>query len=203
MKFPGLKLDLSIRSQHCLKLAKDHAKQNGRSTVTTADLLFGLMKIGQGMHWLAFEENKINTEELFTDTKALTSDLQIDETAEYSSDLINVFKTAERYSNRRNKTLGISTGHLLVALMHSDVSGLLEKYGLTDQEKIASQVERFLNEPWQTRFSPLRLVIDPGSAPPEVIAGILSDISTLYRLKKGSGITFEVQGVYSLNEVLW
>ncbi len=38
---------------------------------------------------------------------------------------------------------------------------------------------------------PLRLAVDAGSAPPEVVADILSDISLLYRLSGGSGVTFE------------
>lgn len=39
-------------------------------------------------------------------------------------------------------------------------------------------------------MEPLRLLIDPGTAPPEFIADILSDISLLYRLSGGSGINF-------------
>jgi hypothetical protein len=42
----------------------------------------------------------------------------------------------------------------------------------------------------QPEILSVELLVDPGSAPPEVIADILSDLSMLYRKTGGSGITF-------------
>ncbi|MEM9340923.1 MAG: hypothetical protein AAGA66_19465, partial [Bacteroidota bacterium] len=44
----------------------------------------------------------------------------------------------------------------------------------------------------------LNLTIDYGSAPPEVVADILADISLLYQLEGGSGLEFSFDGVYQL-----
>lgn len=46
----------------------------------------------------------------------------------------------------------------------------------------------------QQIYAPLVLLINPGTAPPEVIAEILSDISTLYALSGGSGIEWRARG---------
>ena len=48
------------------------------------------------------------------------------------------------------------------------------------------------------QLHPLKLIIDQGTAPDEVVADILSDISILYRLQGGSGINFELEGVISM-----
>ena len=49
---------------------------------------------------------------------------------------------------------------------------------------------------------PLKIVIDPGDAPPEFIADILSDISRLYRKAGGSGITFVFDEVLAAEQEL-
>ena len=45
----------------------------------------------------------------------------------------------------------------------------------------------------------LKLIIDPGTAPPEFVADFLSDISILYRMKGGSGINFTIENVGTLH----
>jgi hypothetical protein len=43
----------------------------------------------------------------------------------------------------------------------------------------------------------LSVVVDPGEAPPEAIAEVLSEISLLYRRMGGSGINFSLAGVHT------
>jgi hypothetical protein len=67
---------------------------------------------------------------------------------------------------------------------------------------IADSIEAFAQEPAMAlqHMDPLRLVIDPGTAPPEFIADILSDISLLYRLSGGSGIKFSFDEILAARE---
>jgi len=46
----------------------------------------------------------------------------------------------------------------------------------------------------------LQLIIDQGSAPPELISGILADLSLIYREMGGSGINFAPDGVLKVKE---
>jgi len=46
-----------------------------------------------------------------------------------------------------------------------------------------------------TSLPQLEILIDPGSAPPEEIGALLADISKLYRMVGGSGISWTIQGV--------
>lgn len=50
----------------------------------------------------------------------------------------------------------------------------------------------------QSPMSSISILIDPGSAPAEEIADILSDLSVLYRRIGGSGIDFTPEGVRML-----
>ena len=54
----------------------------------------------------------------------------------------------------------------------------------------------------QAEPAKLHIDIDPGTAPPEEIADILSDLSILYRLYGGSGITFTLDGVLNITELV-
>jgi hypothetical protein len=66
----------------------------------------------------------------------------------------------------------------------------------------ANHLAQWGEEPKDLPTSPaLVLRVDPGSAPPEEIADILSDISLLYRKMGGSGINFTPQGIHFLAAV--
>lgn len=60
---------------------------------------------------------------------------------------------------------------------------------LFDYKSLRSSVEI------TTPLSPLSLMIDPGTASPEEIGELLAEISKLYRLVGGSGLTFTPAGV--------
>lgn len=47
----------------------------------------------------------------------------------------------------------------------------------------------------------LPLLVDPGTAPPEVIAELLADISLIYRRLGGSGIAFRFEQIFVKEEV--
>ncbi len=44
---------------------------------------------------------------------------------------------------------------------------------------------------------PLTIYVKPGTAPPEEIGELLAEISSLYRMLGGSGITFSLEGLYT------
>ncbi|MGF1453555.1 MAG: response regulator [Opitutales bacterium] len=50
-------------------------------------------------------------------------------------------------------------------------------------------------------YGPLDFLVEPGSAPPEVIAELLSDLSQLYRLAGGSGLVFDKGASIEIREV--
>lgn len=64
-----------------------------------------------------------------------------------------------------------------------------------DELRLESEREQdILNE--KTKPRELQLLIDHGSAPKELVAKLLADLSILYRLEGGSGITFEFMNAY-------
>ncbi len=65
---------------------------------------------------------------------------------------------------------------------------------------IESTVKNEFNYPHYLKQGnvPLRLLVDPGTASPEFIADILSDISMLYKIEGGSGIEFRLKNVEAL-----
>ena len=64
--------------------------------------------------------------------------------------------------------------------------------GLTTEKSLIDELSRLLD---QIAFQydveePLALIIDPGTAKPEEIGELLHEISNLYRMVGGSGLTF-------------
>jgi cold-inducible RNA-binding protein len=55
--------------------------------------------------------------------------------------------------------------------------------------------------PQEVPSEPFTFVVDPGTASPEEIGGLLAEISKLYRMMGGSGITFRAVDVRSPLEV--
>ncbi|MEL6975171.1 MAG: hypothetical protein AAGL29_07220 [Bacteroidota bacterium] len=51
-----------------------------------------------------------------------------------------------------------------------------------------------------SRYKPIEfeLMIDPGNAPPELVAEFFAELSLLYRLMGGSGLNFSLEGIESL-----
>lgn len=64
-------------------------------------------------------------------------------------------------------------------------------------ENLLERVENALinQENYKTALSKLNLSINPGTAPSEVVADFLSEISLLYSKMEGSGINFSFEGV--------
>ena len=57
-------------------------------------------------------------------------------------------------------------------------------------------------EPPLSEMATLSITVDPGTAPPEDIADVLSDLSILYRKMGGSGINFSLKGIHIVEEEL-
>lgn len=54
----------------------------------------------------------------------------------------------------------------------------------------------------QRHIGDFTYTVDPGTAPPEDIADVLSDLSILYRKMGGSGINFSLKGIHIVEEEL-
>lgn len=86
----------------------------------------------------------------------------------------------------------------VLILISKSTEGRNDPSVLDHMKAIVSEISADFDE----TVSPLQLYIDPGSAPKEEIAELLSEVSKLYRMVGGSGITFSVSEVRCHEEVM-
>lgn len=205
MKLPRLN-NFTPRAREVIKYAEQYARKMKHGVVEPIHLLYGMLELKHGVHWAVLERLKSDTDSLLREVKLQTEILKPKSsgkgTIEYSKDFIDCISTMSRFYAQRLNHSYVGTEHFLLALIETgkEAGTILENHGL-DLAKVEGAINEEL-DPLNAfnSYPPLRLFVDPGQAPDEVIAEILSDLSLLYRLKGGSGITFELENVHLLAE---
>jgi ATP-dependent Clp protease ATP-binding subunit ClpA len=167
---------------------------------TTSDLLLALLKTREGNHAKVFAKFNIDIHKAASKLSRIIGSAPLVKTPrfKFAPDLKKVFHLSKRFSKSRGFS-EIDSHHLLVGLIESRCKRHLVKIGFDDLEKLAKEVEQ-ISDSTSPSLPSLRLLIAPGTAPVEAIADILSDLSVLYRLKGGSGINFDLDSVFAIDE---
>ena len=86
-------------------------------------------------------------------------------------------------------------GNIHEELDNEEEAEIAYKRALDLDPEIESKVIRFkTNELFSIPFQSIQFLVQPGSASPKEIADLLADVSILYRLMGGSGISFDIEG---------
>jgi type II secretory ATPase GspE/PulE/Tfp pilus assembly ATPase PilB-like protein len=142
-------------AQQVLRLAERHAQEHGHKMVSTAHLLVGLCRLGQGVHVeplrkQGFDESKCLEE---ADEIAKQQAAGVQGELDYSSALIGVARRAQEIAGKLHHQY-VGTEHLALALLQAgdEVGSLLvNSYNLE-----ASQLERDILEELRPNVDPIR-----------------------------------------------
>lgn len=66
------------------------------------------------------------------------------------------------------------------------------EYQLEDGELVATKTSIEVADEYERRRAAIRLWLDPGEAPPQVVAAVLNSINALHRAAGGSGLEFSI-----------
>jgi hypothetical protein len=177
-----------------------------RSDFSTIHLLVALLKLEEKAAALqALKAAGANQTVLLTQAEKVAKEQAAhspDKPPGYSDSLFTAINRAEAIREEMDHTY-LGTEHLLLTLFETGdaAANLLQTHKL-DRCNIRRQILRILGSPEEqlSYIPPIKLFVHPGSATPEIIASILSDISDTYRTRRGSGLHFEILNVYPTSE---
>jgi ATP-dependent Clp protease ATP-binding subunit ClpA len=195
------------RAQQALALARKEAYDLKHDYVGNEHLLPAIVRLRQGVAYEVLLKRGITLERLrdalrrdIAPGKGRPEDGKVPYTPMVKKSLALALKEAKELGSNYVGTDHILLGILrakdelcdrMLALLGADIEGIrsdlineLRKPGTTDLESVEGYA--------YGDVGPLTLIIDHGSAPSEVIADILSDISLLYRKAGGAGINFVI-----------
>lgn len=208
------------RAQKTLALAREEAERRGHVEAGVYHLMMALIELGQGVHWSAWQAMGVDIQKV---EQAVLAELEKrgktgeSKTIAYTPRLKRVLALAGKAAKRLNHSY-VGTEHYLLALMEpapreSGAAELFTAFGVdykSTEDAILRELDpayqgdaALTNPPYRYKrvATEMSLVVDPGSAPPEVIADILAQISLIYRKTGGSGITFRFEDLTILEGV--
>jgi ATP-dependent Clp protease ATP-binding subunit ClpC len=198
------------RAQRALELARNEAERRGHREAGVNHLAMALIELGQGAHWNAWQAMRVDIprmEQMVVKELEKTESGGESQSIAYTPRLKRALALAGMTAKRLNHSW-VGTEHFFLALidptLESSLAKLLASIGV-DYKAAEGAILRELDPHYQSFtfrrvVAEMSLVVDPGSAPPEVIADILAQISLIYRKTGGSGITFRFEDLTVMEE---
>jgi ATP-dependent Clp protease ATP-binding subunit ClpC len=209
----------SNRLRNVMALANEEARRFNHDYVGTDHILLGLVKEGSGtgakvLKNLNVDLRKVQleVEKLLTIGPEMANAAQVPKTP-----LAKLAKKVIEYAIEEAHNLNhnyVGTEHILLGLLREQEGAAFEvlcvRLGF-NLEDVRSEVARLRGSSaeeaelrdasWSSRsvhretggtVQPLTLLIDPGTATPSDLATLFTELSTLYRMLGGSGVTFKL-----------
>jgi ATP-dependent Clp protease ATP-binding subunit ClpA len=210
--------EFTPRAQQALQMASNEAKRSGHPETGVAHLALALLELKEGVHWNVWKSLDMDIPRFrrkVDDELRKSSGDSVPGTGAYTPRLQKLIELARQTKEDLHHP-HIGTEHLFLALIDPRLEGefcaTVREMGITHyraKESILHELNPAYKLPksmmgprhkYKRVISEMNLWVDPGSAPPEVIADILAHISLIYRKTGGSGITFRFEGTTVLEE---
>ena len=202
------------KAQQVLQLARKEADRLKHKVINTEHILLGIAELGTGTATIALNNLGLDSDTLRKEIEELVGvgSNKVEGNISFTPRAKKTLALAASEARGLGHSY-VGTEHLLLGLLRNqdDGEGIHERIFLNhniDLDETRYEIMKLLDagydpdpayERFRNRFItspvPLRLMVDPGTAPPEVIADILSDMSILYRKSGGTGIEFRLQDV--------